>query len=59
MVVSRPLKPAAIVVVNDGALQVVAVFDSLFMRLLGICLASFSSGERIFFRKVARTDHGL
>ncbi len=25
-------------------LKVVAFFDTLFMRLLGICLASFSSG---------------
>ncbi len=25
-------------------MQVVALFDTLYMRLLGICLASFSSG---------------
>ena len=31
--------------ISVGGMLVVALFDTLYMRLLGICFASFSSGE--------------
>jgi hypothetical protein len=34
---------------NETTIQIVAFFDSLFMRLLGIGIASFSSGKRLAF----------
>uniref|UniRef100_A0A8H7XS69 Protein BTN n=1 Tax=Psilocybe cubensis TaxID=181762 RepID=A0A8H7XS69_PSICU len=43
-----PVTHGAHIVPNDVTYQVVALFDSLYMRLLGIGLASFSSGSKLY-----------